>query len=61
MKNIFNGKNFIDFWITVQNDQKLLVEKTLRNFIPYCTTYRYEQVFPTNNCMKNKCFDFSAV
>ncbi|KAL5246209.1 hypothetical protein ACI65C_013617 [Semiaphis heraclei] len=40
MKNIFDDKKLIDFWLIVQNDQKQLAEKALRHLIPFCTTYR---------------------
>ncbi|XP_060874738.1 zinc finger BED domain-containing protein 5-like [Metopolophium dirhodum] len=54
MKNIFNDKKLIDFWLIVQNDQKQLAEKALRHLIPFCTTYRCEQAFSTYCYMKNK-------
>jgi hypothetical protein len=44
MKNIFNNKKLIDFWLIVQNYQNQLVEKDL---IPYCTTFRCEKLFLT--------------
>lgn len=54
MKNIFDDKKLIDFWLIVQNDQKQLAEKALRHLIPFCTTYRCEQAFSTYCYMKNK-------
>jgi hypothetical protein len=39
MKNIFNDKKVIDFWLIIQNYQKKLAEKALRHLIPFCTTY----------------------
>ncbi|XP_025192680.1 zinc finger BED domain-containing protein 5-like [Melanaphis sacchari] len=54
MKNIFDDKKLIDFWLIVQNDQKQLAEKPLRHLIPFCTTYRCEQAFSTYCYMKNK-------
>ncbi|XP_022161684.1 zinc finger BED domain-containing protein 5-like [Myzus persicae] len=54
MKNIFDDKKLIHFWLIVQNDQKQLAEKALRHLIPFCTTYRCEQAFSTYCYMKNK-------
>ncbi|CAI6348045.1 unnamed protein product [Macrosiphum euphorbiae] len=54
MKNIFNDKKLIDFWLIVQNDQNKLAEKALRHLIPFCTTYRCEQAFSTYCYMKHK-------
>jgi len=54
MKNIFNNKKLIDFWLIVQNDQKQLAEKASRHLIPFCTTYRCKQAFSTYCYMKNK-------
>jgi len=54
MKNIFNDKKLIDFWLIFQNDQKQLAEKASRHLIPFCTTYRCEQAFSTYCYMKNK-------
>lgn len=54
LKNIFNDKKLIDFWIIVKNEQKQLAEKALRYLIPFCTTYRCEQAFSSYCYIKNK-------
>jgi len=53
-KIISTIKKLINFWLTVQNDQKKQVEKALRYLIHFCTTYRCEEVFYTYCYMKNK-------